>query len=168
MNLKSPDIIYILADDLGFGDLTCYNPDSKVETPNLDKLAKQGIRFTDAHSSSAVSTPTRYGILTGRYAFRSRLKNGVLSGYSHSLIEPGRETVATFLKKMVIKRHVSANGISVWILGKRTLPEKLLTYHITLRSPPILMITLITANRSMEVHTILVSIIHSLSLLRWI
>ena len=68
-----PNIVLILADDLGYGDLRCFNPGSKIATPNLDRLAAQGMRFTDAHAGSAVCTPTRYGILTGRYAWRSRL-----------------------------------------------------------------------------------------------
>ena len=94
-----PNIVFILADDMGYGDLGCYNPDSKIPTPNMDNLASQGMRFTDAHSPSAVCSPTRYGVLTGRYAWRSRLKNGVLWGYSTSLIEKGRTTVASMLKQ---------------------------------------------------------------------
>src|SRR5215468_9325322 len=94
-----PNIVYILADDLGCGDVRCLNPSGKIATPNLDRLAAQGMTFTDAHSGSAVCTPTRYGILTGRYAWRSRLKSGVLFGYSRRLIEPGRLTVPALLKK---------------------------------------------------------------------
>jgi arylsulfatase A-like enzyme len=94
-----PNILYILADDLGYGDVKCLNPDGKIATPNLGKLAGGGICFTDAHSSSAVCTPTRYGILTGRYNWRSRLKSGVLSGLSPRLIEPDRLTVPALLKK---------------------------------------------------------------------
>ncbi|MGF1581974.1 MAG: arylsulfatase [Gemmataceae bacterium] len=97
-NSTPPNIVFILADDLGIGDLGCYNSDSKIPTPNLDRLAKMGIRFTDAHSPSAVCTPTRYGVLTGRYCWRSRLKRGVLGGYSPILIEPGRMTLASLLK----------------------------------------------------------------------
>lgn len=106
---RSPNIIYILTDDLGYGDVTVYNPQAKTRTPNIDKLASQGIRFTDAHSPCAVSTPTRYGILTGRYCWRSRLPAGVLNGYSHSLIERDRTTVASFLKR---------NGYSTAVVGK--------------------------------------------------
>jgi arylsulfatase A len=69
-----PNIVYILADDLGYGDLGCYNKDSKIPTPHLDQLAKEGMRFTDAHSPSSVCTPTRYALLTGRYAWRTRLQ----------------------------------------------------------------------------------------------
>lgn len=93
-----PNVVYILADDMGYGDLSSLNPGSKIRTPNMDNLVKQGVSFTDAHSNSAVCTPTRYGILTGRYAFRSSLKKGVLNGFSKSLIEPGRMTVADFMK----------------------------------------------------------------------
>jgi len=93
-----PNIIYILADDMGYGDISALNPDSKIPTPNMDQLAREGMVFTDAHSPSAVCTPTRYGVLTGRYCFRTRLQSGVLVGHSPSLIEPGRMTVATLLK----------------------------------------------------------------------
>ncbi len=95
---NKPNIVLILADDMGYGDLNCQNPESKIPTPNLDKLAQQGIRFTDAHSPSAVCTPTRYSILTGRYCWRSRLKKGVLWVWDKPLIEDGRLTVAQMLK----------------------------------------------------------------------
>ena len=72
-----PNIVYILADDLGYGDLGCYNKDSKIPTPRLDQLATEGMRFTDAHSPSSVCTPTRYALLTGRYAWRTRLQRNV-------------------------------------------------------------------------------------------
>jgi arylsulfatase A len=68
---SKPNILLILADDLGYGDVACYNPESKVPTPNIDRLAAQGMKFTDAHSPSTVCTPTRYSILTGRMAFRT-------------------------------------------------------------------------------------------------
>ena len=84
-----PNIIFLLADDMGYGDVGCYNPDSKIPTPNMDRLAAQGVRFTDAHSPSAVCTPSRYGVLTGRYCWRSRLKRSVLFGYEPPLIEKG-------------------------------------------------------------------------------
>ena len=108
-----PNIVFILADDMGYGDLGCYNPDSKIPTPNMDNLASQGMRFTDAHSPSAVCSPTRYGVLTGRYAWRSRLKNGVLWGYSTSLIEKGRTTVASMLKQ----RGYTTGCVGKWHLG---------------------------------------------------
>ena len=93
-----PNIVYILADDLGYGDLTCYNPESKIATGHLDRLAREGMMFTDAHSGSAVCTPTRYGILTGRYAWRSTLKRGVTWSYDPLLIDTKRLTVASLLK----------------------------------------------------------------------
>ncbi|MDY7107814.1 MAG: arylsulfatase [Planctomycetota bacterium] len=111
---ERPNIVFILADDLGYGDLGCLNPDSKISTPNMDRLADDGLRFTDAHSPSAVCTPTRYGILTGRYCWRTRLKRGVLwNGYARSLIEPSRETVASLLG-----RHGYHTGcVGKWHLG---------------------------------------------------
>ncbi|WP_321475337.1 arylsulfatase [uncultured Paludibaculum sp.] len=108
-----PNILYVLADDLGSGDLGCYNPESKIPTPNLDRLASQGIRFTDMHSPSSVCTPTRYGILTGRYCWRSPLKSGVLNGYSPNLIESGRPTVASLLKN----EGYSTAAFGKWHLG---------------------------------------------------
>ncbi|MGS2722613.1 sulfatase family protein [Porticoccus sp. GXU_MW_L64] len=95
---QRPNIIVILADDMGYGDIAAYNPASKVPTPNLNKLAAEGMRFTDAHSPSSVCTPTRYSLLTGRYAWRTRLKKGVLNGSSRLLIDPQRETLASLLK----------------------------------------------------------------------
>ena len=92
-----PNIVYILADDLGYGDVRRLNPSGKIATPVLDRFASEGVTCTDAHSGSAVCTPTRYGLLTGRYAWRSKLKRGVLGGYSPPLIEPGRLTVPAFL-----------------------------------------------------------------------
>jgi len=108
-----PNIIYILADDMGYGDLNCFNECSKIKTTYLDQLASEGMRFTDAHSSSAVCTPSRYSILTGRYNWRSRLKKGVLGGYSPALIEPGRLTLASMLKE----RGYSTFCIGKWHLG---------------------------------------------------
>jgi arylsulfatase A len=108
-----PNIVLILADDLGYGDPTCYNEQSKIPTPNMDRLARQGIRFTDAHTPSAVCTPTRYGIQTGRYCWRSPLKRGVLNGYSEPLIETDRLTIASLLK-----RHGYHTGCAgKWHLG---------------------------------------------------
>jgi arylsulfatase A-like enzyme len=93
-----PNILFILADDLGLGDVSGFNPKSAWQTPHLDRLAREGMAFTDAHSSSGVCTPTRYTLLTGRHSWRSRLKQGVLQGYSAPLIEPGRLTVPGFLR----------------------------------------------------------------------
>ena len=108
-----PHIVVILADDLGQGDLGCYNADSKIPTPHMDRVAREGTRFTDAHSPSAVCTPTRYGLLTGRYAWRSRLKSGVLNGRSRALIEEGRPTIASVLGERGYQSHV----VGKWHLG---------------------------------------------------
>jgi arylsulfatase A-like enzyme len=108
-----PNIVYILCDDLGYGDVSCLNPKGKIKTPHMDQLAREGMIFTDAHSGSAVCTPTRYGVMTGRYAWRSNLKNGVLGGLSPRLIEQGRMTVASLLKAQGY--HTAAIG--KWHLG---------------------------------------------------
>ncbi len=109
-----PNIVFILADDMGYGDIQAYNPKSKVPTPNLNLLVKQGIQFTDAHSGSAVCTPTRYGLLTGRYCWRSRLKSGVLfPPNDEPLIENKRLTVAGMLKKY----SYNTACIGKWHLG---------------------------------------------------
>ncbi len=111
-----PNIVYILADDLGYGDVHCLNPArGKIPTPNLDRLAAQGMQFTDAHSGSAVCTPTRYGILTGRYAWRSRLQSGVLLGFDPPLINQGRLTVPGLLKQ----HGYQTACIGKWHLGLR-------------------------------------------------
>lgn len=108
-----PNIIYILADDMGYGDVKCFNPEGKIATPNLDAMAENGIMFTDAHTSSAVCTPTRYGILTGRYSWRTSLKSFVLSGYSKSLIKQERTTIAEMLKT----QGYATAYIGKWHLG---------------------------------------------------
>lgn len=110
---RPPNVVVILADDLGYGDLQCYNKDSKIPTPNLDRLATQSMRFTDAHTPSAVCTPTRYGLLTGRYCWRTSLKKGVLNGYSPSLIEPKRLTLPSLGQR---QGYVTA-GFGKWHLG---------------------------------------------------
>ena len=112
-NDKKPNIVLILADDMGYGDIKAYNPDGKIPTPNLDTLAHSGMRFTDAHSPAAVCTPTRYAVLTGRYAWRSELKRGVLWGHSPLLIDPGRETIASMLKQAGYKTA----ALGKWHLG---------------------------------------------------
>lgn len=104
-----PNIVVILADDLGYGDVRAFNPDGKIATPHLDRLAAEGMRFTDAHSPSSVCSPTRYGLMTGRYAWRSKLQQGVLGGLSPRLIEPARMTIASLLK---------ANGYHTACIGK--------------------------------------------------
>ncbi len=112
-NAAPPNIVYVLCDDLGYGDVRCLNSEGKIATPNCDRLAAAGMIFTDAHSSSAVCTPTRYGILTGRYNWRSRLKSGVMGGMSPPLIEDGRLTVPAFLHE----HGYATAGIGKWHLG---------------------------------------------------
>ncbi len=117
---NTPNIVYILADDLGYGDVSAYNTEGAIATPNIDKLAAEGMRFTDAHSPSSVCTPTRYALLTGRYPWRSRLPKGVLRGYSRTLIENDRPTVASLLKShgyqtaVVGKWHLGVD----WVVNK--------------------------------------------------
>lgn len=77
-----PNVVFILADDMGYGDVSALNEKSRIRTPAIDALCRDGVTFTDAHSGSSVSTPSRYGILTGRYAFRTTLKSGVTNSYS--------------------------------------------------------------------------------------
>lgn len=111
---KNPNIIFIMADDMGYGDLGCYNSGSLIPTPNMDLLASQGIRLTDAHSPAALSTPSRYGLLTGRYCWRTRVKEGVILGYDEApLIEKGRPTIASILRES----GYSTACVGKWHLG---------------------------------------------------
>lgn len=110
---KQPNIVFILADDMGYGDVSYFDNNSKLKTENLDRMAQEGVVFTDAHSSSSVSTPTRYGILTGRYNWRSTLKDNVLYGYDKALIPADRETMASMLRK----QGYTTAGIGKWHLG---------------------------------------------------
>lgn len=96
---EKPNIIYIICDDLGYGDVHCLAPATgKIPTPHADRLASEGMVFTDAHSGSSVCSPTRYGVMTGRYSWRTRLQSGVVAGFAPSLIDADRPTVAKFLK----------------------------------------------------------------------
>lgn len=108
-----PNVIFIFADDLGYGDVSSYNPDSKIRTPNLDRLASEGIQMTDAHSASSVCTPSRYSLLTGCYSWRTELKSGVLGGFSLPLIELDRMTLGNLFKQ---SGYVTA-CIGKWHLG---------------------------------------------------
>lgn len=110
---RYPNIVYILTDDMGYGDISGLNGNAKITTPNMDRLLAEGMHFSDAHSPSAVCTPTRYGVLTGRYCFRTRLESGVLLGHQPSLIEPGRLTVASMLQEKGYKTAC----IGKWHLG---------------------------------------------------
>jgi len=96
---QPPHIVFLMCDDLGYGDVHCLNPEhGKIATPGADKLASQGMIFTDAHSGSSVCTPTRYGVMTGRYSWRTKLQSGVVTGFAPNLIAKDRPTVASFLK----------------------------------------------------------------------
>ena len=117
---EKPHIVYILADDLGVGDLSCLNPDSKIKTVELDRLAAEGTVFTDAHSGSSVCTPTRYGLLTGRHSWRTTLKERVLNSYSPCLIPRGRDTVASLLKRHGYQTAM----IGKWHLGLDWAPKE--------------------------------------------
>ena len=110
---SSPNIVYILADDLGYGDVACLNPRGKIPTPNIDRLASEGMVFTDAHSTSSVCSPSRYGILTGRYNWRTRMQRGIVSPYGKPLIAADRLTVGSLLQQHAY--HTACFG--KWHLG---------------------------------------------------
>jgi len=122
------NVVVVLADDLGFGDPQCYRAESKIVTPHIDRLASQGMRFTDAHTPAAVCTPTRYALLTGRFAWRTRMKSGVLGPYSAPLIEPDRLTLAGMLK---------AHGYRTACIGKWHLGMQWATKQPDVQLPPL-------------------------------
>ena len=101
------NFLIIYADDLGFGDLQCYNPDSKIPTPNLNALAASGMKFTDAHSSSGICSPSRYAILTGRYHWRKF--HGIVGVFGKSAFNEERLTLPEMLK---------AKGYTTAAIGK--------------------------------------------------
>ena len=109
-----PNIVIIYADDMGYGDMGCQNPKSKISTPNIDRLASQGMRFTDAHSASTVSSPSRYSLLTGRYHWRGHLKEGIVSQWGDPAIEKDRITIASLLKN----EGYTTACIGKWHLGQ--------------------------------------------------
>jgi arylsulfatase A len=131
-----PNIIYILADDMGYGDLSCLNANSKINTINLDQLASEGMIFHDAHASSAVCTPSRYSILTGRYNWRSKLKQGVTTGYSGPLIEPNRMTVASLLNQHGYKTACIGKWHLGWHWAKNGPGEDDIEYERPIRNGP--------------------------------
>ena len=113
---QKPNIVFILADDIGYGDLGCYGA-TKVQTPNIDRLAAQGLRMTDAHSVASVCTPSRYSFLTGEYAFRKK-GTGIASGVEGLLIETNRTTVPSLLKRVGYNTGI----VGKWHLGLGTTP----------------------------------------------
>lgn len=118
---QRPNIIFLICDDLGYGDVHCLNPEhGKIATPGADKLASEGMIFTDAHSGSSVCTPTRYGVMTGRYSWRTTLQSGVVTGFAPSLIAEDRTTVAGFLKG----QGYSTAAIGKWHLNFEYLDPK--------------------------------------------
>lgn len=109
-----PNILIIYADDLGYGDVQCYNPErGKIPTPRIDRLVSQGMRFTDAHSSSGVCSPSRYTILTGRYHWRTRLQGGIVGLWGAPLIAPDRLTIAGLVKQNGYRTAC----VGKWLLG---------------------------------------------------
>ncbi|MBL8865438.1 MAG: sulfatase-like hydrolase/transferase, partial [Planctomycetia bacterium] len=123
-----PNVVVILADDIGYGDLGCYGS-TKVRTPNLDKLAAAGARFTDAHSPAAVCTPTRYSLLTGQYSFRHRPGASILSGVAPLAIPTDRSTIASMLRKAGYATGV----VGKWHLG---LGDKETDYNVEIKPGP--------------------------------
>jgi arylsulfatase A-like enzyme len=109
MPAPRPNIILFLADDLGYGDVSCLNPQSRITTPHMDRMAREGMIFTDGHSASSLCTPSRYAVHTGRYCWRTRLKSGLLWSWSPPLIEPERPTMASVLRSA---------GYRTWFVGK--------------------------------------------------
>ncbi len=107
--MKKPNVILMFVDDLGYGDINAFNPESKIKTPNIDALANAGMKFTDSHAASAICTPSRYALMTGRYAFRSNLKYSVITGDSLPLLEEQRMTMADLFKQ---------NGYNTACVGK--------------------------------------------------
>jgi arylsulfatase A len=96
---KRPNIVYFFVDDMGYGDASCLNPEGRIQTPNIDRLAREGMIFTDAHASSSVCSPSRYSVLTGRYNWRSALQKFIVGPYGDPLIAPDRLTVPGFLRE---------------------------------------------------------------------
>ncbi len=120
MPADKPNVVFIMADDMGWGDPGFNNPESKVPTPNMDRIRNEGIRLTQAHTASSVCSPSRYALLTGRYAWRTRMKEGVLYGYCRHLIEPGRTTLGSLFKS----RGYSTACIGKWHVGLDWTPKK--------------------------------------------
>lgn len=110
---ERPNVVIVFADDMGYGDPTVYNPRSRAATPNIDALAAKGMRFTDAHTASSVCTPSRYGLLTGRYPWRSRLPKGIVNSWGQPVIARDRTTLATMFQQLGYRTA----AIGKWHLG---------------------------------------------------
>ena len=106
---QKPNVIIVYADDLGYGRLSCYNKNAKINTPNIDALTEKGIQFTDAHSTSSVCSPSRYGLLMGRYQWRGKLKKGIVGEWGDPVIEDELQTMPELFKK---------NGYQTAMVGK--------------------------------------------------
>ena len=132
---RRPNIVVILADDFGVGDIQAHYPKNKIATPCLDRLVGQGMSFTDAHSSSAVCTPTRYSLLTGRYCWRTRLQEWVIAAYEPPLIAEDRLTLAGFLKQHGYQTACIGKWHLGWEWPGRTLsgsqPQRASHQHLT-------------------------------------
>ncbi|MBT4225646.1 MAG: arylsulfatase [Opitutae bacterium] len=115
-----PNIILILADDLGWGDVSCYQPGNRFQTPEIDRIAREGLRMTNAHAPHSVCSPTRYAVLTGRYCWRTFLREGVLPGYAKPLIAKRRMTLASLLKQ----RGYATGAFGKWHIGMGWIPVK--------------------------------------------
>ena len=126
--VPKPNVIVILADDIGYGDLSCYGA-TKVKTPNLDLLAKKGLRFTDAHAAAATCTPTRYAMMTGQYAFRKKGTN-ILPGDANIIVEPGQSTVQSVFKKA----GYATGAVGKWHLG---LGKKTINWNVDIKPGPL-------------------------------
>lgn len=110
---ERPNLVIVFADDMGYGDPRVYNPRSRVPTPHIDALAAKGMRFTDAHTASSVCTPSRYGLLTGRYPWRSRLPKGIVNSWGGPVIDKGRMTLGSMLQDLGYRTA----AIGKWHLG---------------------------------------------------
>ncbi len=130
-NADRPNLVFILSDDVGYGDLGCYGA-TKVRTPNIDRLAREGIRFTDAHSTAAVCTPTRYSVLTGEYAWRNPDGDHILSGVAPLAIDPARPTVASVLRDA----GYATGLVGKWHLGLGS-KEQPVDYNQEIRRGPL-------------------------------
>jgi arylsulfatase A len=113
-----PNVVVILADDLGWGDVSCNQPEGKIRTPEIDALAAEGMRFTNAHAPHSVCTPSRYSLLTGRYCWRTFVREGVLPGYAKPLIPPSRTTIASALKQ----QGYATGAFGKWHIGLKWRP----------------------------------------------